>query len=168
LHVIGALSNKRAELAGIVRQLEQQLVQQRTNLAHLDATMRLFDPDIQPKQIRAKQSRVRSVWFRPGECLRLIYDELRDAAQPITTREWCGGVLPPGRYVNDHRDQALAGNVRDRLAEPNRVVPPKPNSLSAWPRRQWRHVRVTMRVLRSSPAMFCQAPSAALTTIDAK
>jgi hypothetical protein len=93
LHVIGALSNKRAELAGIVRQLEQQLMQQRTNLAHLDATMRLFDPDIQPKQIRAKQSRVRSVWFRPGECLRLIYDELRDAAQPITTRELAERIM---------------------------------------------------------------------------
>jgi hypothetical protein len=93
LQVIGALSNKRAELAGIVRQLEQQLVQQRTNLAHLDATMRLFDPDIQPKQIRAKQSRVRSVWFRPGECLRLIYDELRDAAQPITTRELAERIM---------------------------------------------------------------------------
>jgi hypothetical protein len=33
LQVIGALSNKRAELAGIVRQLEQQLAQQRTNLS---------------------------------------------------------------------------------------------------------------------------------------
>ena len=54
-HVIGALRNKRAELAGILRQLEQQLVQQRANLAHLDATMRLFDPDIRPKDIRPKQ-----------------------------------------------------------------------------------------------------------------
>ena len=43
LHVVSALRNKRAELAGIVGQLEQQLTRQRTNLAHLDATMRLFD-----------------------------------------------------------------------------------------------------------------------------
>ena len=50
LHVIGALRNKRAELAGMLRQLEQQLVQQRANLAHVDATMRLFDPDIRPKR----------------------------------------------------------------------------------------------------------------------
>ena len=92
-HVIGALSNKRAELAGILRQLEQQLAQQRTNLAHLDATMRLFDPDIQPKQIRPKQQRARSVWFRPGECLRLIYDELRNADQPITTRELAERIM---------------------------------------------------------------------------
>lgn len=87
LHVIGALWNKRAELAGTLRQLEQQLVQQRANLAHLDATMRLFDPDIQTKNIRPRRSRARNVWFRPGECLRLIYDELREAIQPVTTRE---------------------------------------------------------------------------------
>ena len=93
LHVIGALSNKRAELAGVVRQLEQQLVQQRTNLAHLDATMRLFAPDIQPKQIRPKQPRARTAWFRPGECLRLLYDQLRDAAQPITTRELAERIM---------------------------------------------------------------------------
>jgi hypothetical protein len=41
-HVIGALRNKRAELAGTLRQLEQQLAGHRANLAHLDATMRLF------------------------------------------------------------------------------------------------------------------------------
>ena len=49
-HVISALSNKRAELAGIVSQLERQLGQQRANLAHLDATMRLFDPNIRPNR----------------------------------------------------------------------------------------------------------------------
>jgi hypothetical protein len=86
-HVIGALRNKRAELAGMLRQLEQQLVQQRANLAHIDATMRLFDPDIRPNDIRLKQPRARNAWFRQGECLRLIYDELREATQAVTTRE---------------------------------------------------------------------------------
>jgi hypothetical protein len=85
-HVIGALRNKRAELDGMLRQLEQQLAQQRANLAHVDATMRLFDPDIRPKDIRPKRLRARNAWFRPGECLRLIYDELREATQPVTTR----------------------------------------------------------------------------------
>ena len=87
LHVIGVLRNKRAELSGTLRQLEQQLVQRRENLAHLDAIMRLFDPNIQPKDIRPKRPRVSNAWFRPGECLRLIYDKLRDATQPLTTRD---------------------------------------------------------------------------------
>jgi hypothetical protein len=86
-HVIGALRRKRSELGGVVNQLEQRLVKHRADLAHLDATMRLFDPAIRPQEIRPRQQRARSVWFRPGECLRLIYDELRDAPQPVTTRE---------------------------------------------------------------------------------
>ena len=92
-HVIGALRNKRAELDGILRQLEQQLVQQRANLAHLDATMRLFDPDIRPKDIRPRQRRERNAWFHPGECLRLIYDELREVTEPVTTRELAERIM---------------------------------------------------------------------------
>jgi hypothetical protein len=93
LHVVSALRNKRAELAGMVSQLEQQLARQRTNLAHLDATMQLFDPDIVPQEIRRKQQRARSAWFRQGECLRLIYDQLRDADQPLTTRDLTERVM---------------------------------------------------------------------------
>ena len=72
---------------------EQQLVQQRANLAHVDATMRLFDPDVRPKDIRPKQLRERNAWFRQGECLRLIYDELREATQPATTRELAERIM---------------------------------------------------------------------------
>jgi hypothetical protein len=82
-----ALRNKRAELAGTLIQLEQRLVRQRADLTHLDATMRLFDPDIQPNEVTPKQPRPHSAWFRHGECPRLIYDELRDAPQPMATRE---------------------------------------------------------------------------------
>jgi hypothetical protein len=92
-HVIGALRHKRAELAGVLRQLEEQLVQHRANLAHVDATMRLFDPDIRPKDILPKQPRARNAWFRQGECLRLIYDELREATQPVTTRELAERIM---------------------------------------------------------------------------
>jgi len=93
LHVMHALRNKRAELAGTLIRLEQQLVRQRADLTHLDATMRLFDPDIQPNEIHPKQQRAHSAWFRHGECLRLIYDELRDAPEPVTTRELAERIM---------------------------------------------------------------------------
>ena len=120
LHVIGALRDKRAELAGMLRQLEQQLVQQRANLAHLDATMRLFDPDIRPKDIRPKQPRVRNVWFRPGECLRLIYDELRAATQPVTTRELTERIMRVKAIpaADDHRRELVQKTL---LASLNRA-----------------------------------------------
>jgi hypothetical protein len=92
-HVIGALRNKRAELAGTLRQLEQQVAGHRANLAHLDATMRLFDPDVRPKDIRPRRVRARNVWFRQGECLRLIYDELREATRSVTTRELAERIM---------------------------------------------------------------------------
>ncbi len=106
-HVIGALRHKRAELAGMLRQLEQQLVQQRANLAHVDATMRLFDPDIRPKDIRPKQPRERNAWFRQGECLRLIYDQLREATQPVTT--------PAERIMQVKAIPAAGNDRRERI-----------------------------------------------------
>ena len=93
LHVISALRDKRSELAGIVSQLQQQLTEHRASLAHLDATMLLFDPDVRPEEIRPRQQRSRSSWFRPGECLRLIYDVLRDTPQPVTTRELAERIM---------------------------------------------------------------------------
>jgi len=85
-HVIEALRGKRSELSGIVNCLEQQIVRHRASLVHLDAAMRLFDPDLGPAAISSRSQRPRSVWFRPGECLRLIHDVLREAPAPMTTR----------------------------------------------------------------------------------
>jgi hypothetical protein len=108
-HVVGALRNKRAELAGTLRQLEQQLTQHKANLAHLDATMRLFDPNVRPKEISPRQRRVRNAWFRQGECLRLIYDELREATQPVTTRELAERIMRVKAMpaTDDHRRELL-------------------------------------------------------------
>ena len=107
-HVISALSNKRAELAAIVSQLERQLAQQQADLAHLDATMRLFDPNMRPDKLRPKQPRTRSVWFRPGEGLRLIDDALREAAQPMTTHQLAERIIRVKALpMADDRQRAL-------------------------------------------------------------
>jgi hypothetical protein len=92
-HIISALRDKRSELAGGMKRMELELVEHRASLTHLDATIRLFDPDMRPQEIRAKQQRTRSVWFHPGECLRLIHGELRDAARPLTTRELADQIM---------------------------------------------------------------------------
>ncbi len=83
-HVIDALRGKRSELSGIVSHLEQQIVHHRASLVHLDAAVRLFDPDLVPEEVGSRQQQPRSVWFRPGECLRLIHDVLREAPAPMT------------------------------------------------------------------------------------
>lgn len=93
LHVMDALREKRSELSGAVSRLEQQLAQHRGSLTHLDATMRLFDPDLLPRDTDPAPQRGRVSWFGPGECRRLIYDVLRDAPQPLATRELAERVI---------------------------------------------------------------------------
>ncbi len=84
-HVMDALREKRSELSGIMSRLEQQIVRHRASLVHLDAAMRLFDPDLAPEAISLRPQRPRSAWFRPGECLQLIHGVLRETPQPMTT-----------------------------------------------------------------------------------
>ena len=107
-HVIYALRDKRSELAGMVNRLEQELVGHRASLTHLDATMRLFDPDLRPEEIRPRHQRARNAWFRPGECRRLIYDVLRNASQPLPAREVAEQVMDAKAIpAADDRQRAL-------------------------------------------------------------
>jgi hypothetical protein len=108
----------------MLRQLEQQLMQQRANLAHLDATMRLFDPEIRPNGIRPKQPRARNVWFRPGECLRLIYDALREATQPVTTRELTERIMRVKAMVaaDDHRRELVQKTLLGSLNRAKQTI----------------------------------------------
>ena len=107
LQVIGGLQDKRLELVGLVGRLEQQLADHRVSLTHLDATLRLFDPNLL-LQDTDPQQRERVSWFRPGECLRAIYDVLREAPQPLTTRDVAKRVIAAkDMTIADERTQAL-------------------------------------------------------------
>jgi len=48
-HVVSALANKRAEVAGAIARTQQQPGQFRADLVHLDATIRLFAPAMEPE-----------------------------------------------------------------------------------------------------------------------
>ena len=54
-HVVSALANKRAEIAGMIARAQQQLGQFRADLVHLDATIRLFAPAMEPETIPPKR-----------------------------------------------------------------------------------------------------------------
>lgn len=81
--VIHALIAKRAEVSGIIADLEERTRQARADLVHIDATLRLFDPDTDPDQIAAKKPARRQRWFGNGEISRRIREALRDATEPV-------------------------------------------------------------------------------------
>ena len=86
-HVVSALRDKRAEISGAIIGLEKELGRRRTDLMHLDATLRLFAPALAPQSIKPRKQTGRNSWFRKGERSRLVLALLRTADRPLATRE---------------------------------------------------------------------------------
>src|SRR5258706_13008985 len=81
-YAISALSDKRAEIAGKILDLERQLRVHRSELMHLDAAMTLLDPEIKPHSIRSKHPMAdRSGHFGMGEISKRCYDGLREGGE---------------------------------------------------------------------------------------
>ena len=84
--LIGGLTRKRAELAGQIIATEKMLSRLREDLIHLDATLKLFDPEAKPKAIvpRARRPPPR---FKAGQLAKLVLTALREANRPLTVRD---------------------------------------------------------------------------------
>lgn len=79
-HVVSGLVSKRAEMAGMIQHHQQEITRLSSDLAHVDATIKLFAPEMDLRTMRAKAHRERNQFFRPGECQRLVLEIFRDAA----------------------------------------------------------------------------------------
>jgi len=106
--VLSALRDKKLELRGAIKRLEEQMAHCCAGLTHLDATIGLFSGEVPSRDRSPVTRRVRSSWFRPGECLRRIYDVLREATHPLTTKELIERVIDgKGMPVVDDRTRGL-------------------------------------------------------------
>lgn len=85
--VITGLVAKRAELAGDIERTQADLQRMIRELEHLDATIRLFDADYQIEAIKPKTFRPPEDWAKRGEMTRIVLTILRQAAEPLTTRD---------------------------------------------------------------------------------
>jgi len=64
--VVAALIVTRAERAGLIEHHRKEVGPLADDLAHLDATLKLFSPEIDLRTIRTKAHRVRRRCFRPA------------------------------------------------------------------------------------------------------
>ena len=91
---IAALIAKRAEVAGEIEAATARLGQLRADLVHLDAAIRIMDPDAEPELIPATLPRSKGCdWFGRGELARMVLDVLREAARPLSSTEIARAVL---------------------------------------------------------------------------
>ncbi|MEF8726739.1 MAG: hypothetical protein V5B34_00725 [Accumulibacter sp.] len=54
-HVVAALITKRVELAGLIENQQKEMGRLADDLAHLDATLKLFSPEIDLRTIRVPE-----------------------------------------------------------------------------------------------------------------
>ena len=110
-HVLSALRSKRAELAGQIDALQDQLRQAMIDVDHVDSTLRLFDPDIDLDEIRPKPLPPRHHAFK-GQVTRSILAMLRSDgamdAKTITIR------LMAERELNVN-DKVLCKTMQKRI-----------------------------------------------------
>ncbi len=106
-YVVSGLVKRRAELAGQADALRARLAQIGTDLGHLDATIRLFAPDLDLGAVRPKRPRGPDTAGR-DEMSRAVLDVLREAAEPMTTAAVAAAVMA-GRGIDGQDRKAGAG-----------------------------------------------------------
>lgn len=88
-HVVSALKDKRGELAGQIDALQDQLRQAFIDMDHIDASLRMFVPEIELEEIKPKPLPPRHRAFK-GQVTRAILAMLRSEgamdAKTITLR----------------------------------------------------------------------------------
>lgn len=86
-YVLTGLVKRRAQLAGEIEHLHAQLRKSVDDLENLDNTIRQFDPSHNVEAIRPKAFRPPADWANRGQMSRLILSILRQAVEPMTTRD---------------------------------------------------------------------------------
>ena len=86
-YVLLGLVKRRAELAGEVEALHEKLSGLLRALESLDATILQFDPGHQVEAIRPKAFRPPKDWSNRGQMSRVALSILRQAAEPLTSRD---------------------------------------------------------------------------------
>lgn len=85
-NTVAGLVAKRAEITGQIDAARETLRELIIALDHIDAAIWLFDPDYDIAGIRAKPTHPAQA-VRRGDNIRLILDLLRQATEPMTTKQ---------------------------------------------------------------------------------
>jgi hypothetical protein len=114
--VVDGLVVKRAELAGIIADLERQLAQHRADLTHIDGVLRVLASDLHPETIKPKRVYRRTRYFARNELSRLCLNVRRVAAgDPVTADFVAGQVIKAKAF--DLSDRVLRAAIADQVGQ---------------------------------------------------
>jgi hypothetical protein len=110
-----ALRERRAAIAGEITQPDRHLRHLREPIRRLDATLRLIDPNGDPKAIVGERLDKRVKPCGAGKLNRLILDALRRGERPMTTDEIVASIVAELGYGADAA-KGMTNRVKANLA----------------------------------------------------
>lgn len=101
-YMITGLVKKRGEVAGEIASLHDRINQLVKDLDHIDGTLRIVAPDMPVESIRPKMFRPPEDWSKRGQMSRIVLNILRQAKEPLTSREIAAQlILERGMAMDD-------------------------------------------------------------------
>lgn len=91
-HVVSALKEKRIQVASQIESLQGQMRQAVIDLDHVEAALRLFDPDVDLAALSPRKV-APILYDTKGDTGRVILDTLRNSMRPLTTAQVCEAVM---------------------------------------------------------------------------
>lgn len=118
---VAYLTRLHADIGGKIKDNRKEAARLAAAMKHVEAVIQLFDPAFNLRRISARRRNRTNPWFRRGTMFRAVLDALKDAEEPLTTREIVTRLLagkgetePSTKAVRD-----LEGGVRACLANKN-------------------------------------------------
>lgn len=111
-HVVSGLVSKRAELVSMLEHYAQEVDRLDEELRHLDATIKLFAPEIDLRTLPPKRFVETNRIFRQGESNRLMLEVLREAGGTLNTQEIAQRIA-----VKKNLDEGRVKSVRDTILD---------------------------------------------------
>jgi hypothetical protein len=114
--VVSGLIAKRAELAGIIGELQRQLDQHRADLTHIDGVLRVLAADLDLATIKPKRAYRRNRYFGRNELSRICLGVFRTAAgESINVDDITRKVITAKGF--DIGDSILHKAIRDQVGD---------------------------------------------------
>jgi hypothetical protein len=96
-----------ADLGGQIQANKDEAVRLAESMKHVEAVLKLFDPDYSVRAISARRRQKTNPWFKRGTLFREALGVLRTATVPMTVREVTDAVLAAKGITDADKRQRL-------------------------------------------------------------
>jgi hypothetical protein len=110
-HVLSALKEKRARLAGELHAAQLRVIALKVDLGSVDNCLKIFDQNIEPWTIPAKSTRKPTGWLPKGACTRTALEILRETGEAMSSQELAACILQRFGKPLEARSLTLAVNA---------------------------------------------------------